>query len=73
MIGMHGQASEVRVTRWVDAFPQYRPGHVELVAEIEATVSSDLPGVAVAGAAMHGLGVPACIGQGRMTARALLG
>jgi oxygen-dependent protoporphyrinogen oxidase len=32
-----------------------------------------LPGFAVAGAAYHGVGVPACVGSGRRAARRVLG
>jgi oxygen-dependent protoporphyrinogen oxidase len=41
------------------------------VAKIEEGVS-DLSGVAVAGAAYRGVGLPACIGSGRSAARAVL-
>ena len=60
------------VTRWPGAFPQYAPGHLERIAAIEAGVAS-LPGLALAGAALHGVGIPACIGSGRRAAGAILG
>ena len=40
--------------------PQYGVGHLERVATIEDGVAA-LPGLAVAGAALHGVGVPACL------------
>jgi oxygen-dependent protoporphyrinogen oxidase len=46
------------VQRWIDAMPQYGPGHAELVAEIRAGLPASL---AVAGAYLDGIGVPACI------------
>ena len=61
-----------RVARWPRAFPQYRVGHLERVERIEALVARDLPGVVLAGAAYRGLGVTACIGQGRAAARRAL-
>lgn len=48
------------VVRWGGGLPQYRAGHLDAVAEIERAVAS-VPGLAVAGAALHGVGVPACI------------
>jgi oxygen-dependent protoporphyrinogen oxidase len=63
--------TEARVTRWPGAFPQYRVGHLVRVAGIEEAVST-LSGVAVAGAAYRGVGIPACIGSGRNAARAVL-
>jgi len=61
-----------RVTRWVDAFPQYRVGHLERVARMEAALRRDLPGVEVVGAAYRGLGITTCIAQGRAAARRAL-
>ncbi len=61
-----------RVTRWVDAFPQYRVGHLERVASMEAALRRDLPGVEVVGAAYRGLGITTCIAQGRAAARRVL-
>ncbi len=57
--------SEVRVTRWPRAFPQYAPGHLARVATAEAELTARLPGVALAGAALAGVGLPACIASGR--------
>jgi oxygen-dependent protoporphyrinogen oxidase len=67
-----GEPSEVRVDRWHGAFPQYQPGHLDRVAAIEADLSASCPRVAVTGASFRGLGVPACIRQGRAAAAALL-
>lgn len=63
-----GEPSEVRVTRWPRAFPQYTPGHLERVDAIEATLGREAPGVALAGAAYRGVGIPACISSGHRAA-----
>ena len=60
-----------RVTRWIDALPQYRPGHPARVAAWRAGVSSEAKGIHLAGAAYDGLGLPACIRQGRQAATAI--
>ena len=60
-----------RVTRWIDALPQYQPGHPARVAAWRAGVSAEAPGVHLAGAAYDGLGLPACIRQGRQAASAI--
>lgn len=57
-----------RVTRWEAAVPQYEPGHLDRVATILAALP---PGVAVAGAYLQGVGVPACIASGYEAARAI--
>ncbi len=53
-----------RITRWPSAFPQYRPGHVPRVGDIERDLAAAMPGVFVAGAAYRGIGIPACIRDG---------
>lgn len=72
-LGLRREPLAGRVTRWPAAFPQYRPGHLGRVARIEAALARDIPGVLVAGAAFRGVGVPACIAQGRAAARRALG
>ena len=65
-----GAPLEALVTRWPQAFPQYRVNHLVRVEGIEAAAGA-LGGVAVAGAAYRGVGVPACIASGRAAARAV--
>jgi oxygen-dependent protoporphyrinogen oxidase len=60
-----------RVTRWGGALPQYAVGHVERVRRVRAALGG-LPGLAVAGAAYDGVGVPACARSGREAAQAAL-
>lgn len=55
------------VTRWGGALPQYLLGHRDLVARLRRTVA-DRPGIAVCGAALDGVGVPACIASARTAA-----
>jgi oxygen-dependent protoporphyrinogen oxidase len=51
---------ETRLVRWGGGLPQYLVGHQERVDAVRAAVS-EVPGLAVAGAAFRGVGVPACI------------
>jgi protoporphyrinogen oxidase len=71
-MALRGEPTEVRLRRWIDSFPQYRVGHLDRVDAIEADLAAHAPGVAVAGAALRGLGVPACIRQGEAAARRVL-
>lgn len=64
-LGVTLQPDEVSVTRWSGAFPQYRPFHHRLVERIEAALPS---GVALAGASYRGIGIPACVADGRRAA-----
>jgi len=63
------QPSAVRVSRWPDAFPQYRPHHAATVAAAERSLPA---GIVLAGASYHGIGIPACVNSGRQAAGALL-
>jgi len=50
------------LTRWGGALPQYRVGHRDLVARLRADLAT-VPGLAVAGAALDGVGIAACLGS----------
>jgi len=63
------QPVDCRVQRWIDALPQYGPGHGDLVAELRAGLP---PSLAVAGAFLDGIGVPACIAAATRAAAALV-
>jgi oxygen-dependent protoporphyrinogen oxidase len=64
--------AETMVVRFADAFPQYRVGHLALVAAMEREAAR-LGGLALAGSALQGVGVPACIASGRRAARSVTG
>ncbi|QSO46208.1 protoporphyrinogen oxidase [Alicyclobacillus mengziensis] len=57
-----------RVKRWEKAIPQYEVGHAKLVSEVETHLASDAPGIFIAGAGYHGIGVPECIASARIAA-----
>ncbi|OMC18696.1 protoporphyrinogen oxidase [Mycobacterium colombiense] len=60
---------DVRIQRWIEAMPQYGPGHADLVAEVRAGLP---PTLAVAGSYLDGIGVPACVGAaGRAAERVI--
>ena len=59
-----------RVTRWGGGLPQYAVGHLDVVARLRAALPA---GVAVAGAAYDGVGVPAVAHSGQQAARRLTG
>jgi oxygen-dependent protoporphyrinogen oxidase len=68
VFGLAVDPVDVRVRRWIDAMPQYGPGHADLVAEVRAGLP---PGLAVAGSYLDGIGVPACIGAAGRAIEAL--
>jgi oxygen-dependent protoporphyrinogen oxidase len=69
LFGVTNEPVDCRVHRWLDAMPQYGPGHGELVAELRAGLP---PSLAVAGAYLDGIGVPACIAAATRAAASLV-
>jgi oxygen-dependent protoporphyrinogen oxidase len=68
LTGITTEPLDTLVTRWGGGLPQYSVGHLDRVAAIESGVT-DLPDLAVAGAALHGVGIPACIATADAAAR----
>jgi oxygen-dependent protoporphyrinogen oxidase len=71
LLGVTGPPLDAHLIRWPDAFPQYEVGHQARVQRIETSLARDAPGIAVAGGPYLGIGIPACIAQGRAAARQL--
>lgn len=57
IFGISGQPEITKVVRWNRAMPQYHLGHVERVQKIESQLEA-IPGMAVAGNALQGVGLP---------------
>jgi len=70
LAGITAAPVAVHVQRWGGGLPQYAVGHVDRVRAIEEAVAG-VPGLAVAGAALHGVGVPACVATARAAAERL--
>jgi oxygen-dependent protoporphyrinogen oxidase len=70
-LGITAEPELVRVHRWPRSMPQYVLGHLDRVERIEAALEAH-PGLAVAGAAYHGVGIPDCIRSGEQAAEALV-
>ena len=66
------EAVETWLMRWGGGLPQYLVGHPARVDAIRAAVTG-VPGLAIAGAAFRGVGVPACIRDAHHAVDALLG
>jgi oxygen-dependent protoporphyrinogen oxidase len=67
LIGARGQPRLTHVERWHGAMPQYHVGHVARVGRVSAAVGRH-PGLALAGAAYEGVGIPQVIASGRRAA-----
>ena len=62
----------VRIARWRRMLPEYGIGHVDLVGELEERAAA-LGGLALAGSAYHGVGIPDCIATGEAGAASAFG
>jgi len=71
-VGATAEPVLFRVRRWVDGFPQLRPGHLRRMSEVRNALAADAPGVAPAGAWTGGVGIPTCIASGQAAAAAAL-
>jgi oxygen-dependent protoporphyrinogen oxidase len=58
VFGIRADPLGVLIHRWIDALPQYGPGHAELAAEVRSALPA---GLGVAGNFLDGVGVPACL------------
>jgi oxygen-dependent protoporphyrinogen oxidase len=67
LVGVEAQPVLTRIQRWPDGMPQYVLGHPERLARIDAALGRH-PGLALAGAAYRGVGIPDCIRSGEAAA-----
>lgn len=58
-----------RIFRWRQANPQYRVGHIELLRQLREQCPAWMR---LAGSPYEGVGIPACVKQGREAAKSLL-
>lgn len=72
ILGITARPWFTRLTRWNHAMPQYLVGHVERILRVEASLLRDAPGVFIAGAGYHGVGIPDCIADGDLAAQKVI-
>jgi protoporphyrinogen/coproporphyrinogen III oxidase len=71
ILGVRGAPLWSRAFHWPRGLPRYRPGHAERVAAIRGRLARLAP-LEIAGAAVDGAGVSACVCSGREAARRLI-
>jgi oxygen-dependent protoporphyrinogen oxidase len=72
ILGLRADPLFARVYKWESAMAQYGVGHLERLDRIER-LRQQLPGLALAGNAYRGIGVPDCVRSGRDAAKAIVG
>jgi oxygen-dependent protoporphyrinogen oxidase len=70
MLGIGAEPVLTRIHTWPLGMPQYVMGHPERLQRIKAALDAH-PGLAVAGAAYRGVGIPDCISSGEEAARSI--
>ncbi len=70
MLGIRAEPVLTRIDRWPRGMPQYTLGHPERLERIDSALSRH-PGLALAGAAYRGVGIPDCIYSGEEAARSI--
>ncbi|HUA16465.1 MAG TPA: protoporphyrinogen oxidase [Verrucomicrobiae bacterium] len=71
ILGLHAEPLFARVYKWKSAMAQYGVGHLERLERIER-LRQQMPGLALAGNAYRGIGVPDCVRSGREAVKQLL-
>jgi len=69
-LGVRAEPLLARVHRWPRGMPQYVLGHPDRLARIDGALAAH-PGLAVAGAAYRGVGIPDCIRSGELAAESV--
>jgi oxygen-dependent protoporphyrinogen oxidase len=70
LLGIRAEPVLARIDRWPRGMPQYVLGHPARLERIDAALERH-PGLALAGAAYRGVGIPDCIHSGEEAARAV--
>jgi len=71
LVGIDAEPLLARVHRWPRGMPQYVLGHTDRLERIDAALEEH-PGIAVAGAAYRGVGIPDCIRSGEDAAESVV-
>jgi protoporphyrinogen/coproporphyrinogen III oxidase len=67
LLGITSAPLLTRIHRHAQAMPQYRVGHLDRMSRIDARLTQH-PGLALAGNAYRGVGIPDCVHTGEMAA-----
>jgi protoporphyrinogen/coproporphyrinogen III oxidase len=71
ILGLRAEPLFARVYKWESAMAQYGVGHLDRLDRIER-LCQQLPGIALAGNAFRGIGIPDCVRSGRDAAKQLV-
>lgn len=72
ILGITAKPLVTKVHKWTKGRPQYILGHLERMQVVENKLKKHHPGLVLAGACYHGIGVPDCVSDGIKSAEATL-
>ena len=67
-LGITAEPTMVNVTKWIDKMPRYDLAHKEALEALQQDLTMNYPNVFLAGASYYGVGIGACIQNGKDTA-----
>ena len=70
-LGFRNQPISVEITKWKNAMPNYTIQHPESIQAINEKLANDYPNVLIAGCSYYGVGIGACITNGKEIAEQL--
>lgn len=67
-----GKPEVIEVTKWNEQMPNYHLAHGDAIQSLTAKMANDMPNVLLAGCSYYGVGIAACIKNGRETAEKII-
>lgn len=67
-----GKPNVVKVTKWNEAMPNYHLEHATAIKQLESTLQEYNPNILLAGCSYYGVGIGACIQNGKDTAERII-
>ncbi|OXS56725.1 protoporphyrinogen oxidase [Bacillus sp. V-88] len=71
-VGINADPISVEVTNWKDLMPNYHLSHNQAVQALEKVITTEMPRVKLAGASYYGVGIGACIQNGKKIAELII-
>ena len=69
---LKGKPEVIEVTKWNDQMPNYNLAHGDAIQSLTAKMADEMPNVVLAGCSYYGVGIVACIKNGRETAENII-
>lgn len=69
---LNAEPHVVEVTKWNDLMPNYHLEHGEAIKYLSEKMAVQLPGITLAGCSYYGVGIGACIKNGKETAESIV-